>query len=157
MPIVSSALIEEGVQVDGRRWVRETHTDQLGASYVVSWLAGAGDLGGSQIAAHAAQLEDQLAAAETLQNMAAVVSDGSLAVLTFAYSTVAQNRGALRIAYMAATRQEAVMIGDFLSTLTNAQLQALFGLTAGQVTTLRTAKLTPASNAASTIRATTGA
>jgi len=36
-------------------------------------------------------------------------------------------------------------------------LQTLFGLTAGQVTTLRNQKLTPAASAAATIRAATGA
>jgi hypothetical protein len=49
------------------------------------------------------------------------------------------------------------MIGDFLSTLTNAQLQTLFSMTSGQVTTLRSSKLTPAASAAATIRAATGA
>ena len=49
------------------------------------------------------------------------------------------------------------MIGDFLASLTDTQLRNAFSMTAGQVTTLRTNKLTPATNAATTIRATTGA
>jgi hypothetical protein len=48
------------------------------------------------------------------------------------------------------------MIGDFLSSLTDGQLQTIFSMTAGQVTTLRSTKLTPAATAAATIRAATG-
>jgi hypothetical protein len=63
----------------------------------------------------------------------------------------------LRSGYQSATRIEAIFAGDFLASLTDTQLRNLFGMTQGEVTTLRTNKLTPAANAAATIRATTGA
>jgi len=108
------------------------------------------------LAAYAGQLNTDITAAEV--NRKSPTSGGwSAATMTFVYSTAGQMRTALREAYRNATRVEAVMIGDFLSSLTDGQLQTLFGLTAGQVTTLRTSKLTPAATAAASIRATTGA
>ncbi len=94
---------------------------------------------------------------EIERNIQDVTTNGSLATPVLILSTAAANFAALRTAYLTATKVEAIMMGDFLSTLTDGQLQTAFGLTAGQVTTLRTNKLTPAASAASTIRATTGA
>jgi hypothetical protein len=68
-----------------------------------------------------------------------------------------QGINALRAAYQDATRTEAIFTGDFLGSLTDAQLRNAFGITQAQVTTLRTNKLVPAENAANTIRATSGA
>ena len=90
-------------------------------------------------------------------NIASVMLSGSLAAYTLDNSTAAQNFAALREAYRSATQTQAVMVGDFLSSLTNNQLQNAFGMTAGQVTTLRDNKLTPAATAAATIRAAAGA
>lgn len=157
MSIVSSVLLTEGAQKDGRAWVQETHTDNIGLKYVIRYLAAVGLDTATVLAARAITLADDIANAEIAANVAAVVANGSLAVLAFNYSTAAQGRTALRAAYLTATRVDAIMIGDFLSTLTDAQLQAAFSMTAGQVTTLRTNKLTPAASAAATIRATTGA
>lgn len=157
MSIVSSSLIAEGAQADGRRWIAETHTDNIGLKYVIRYLADVGLDTAAVLAARAITLASDIANAEIAQNVAAVVANGSLAVLTFNYSTALQGRNALRAAYLTATQVQAIMIGDFLSSLTDAQLQAAFSMTAGQVTTLRTNKLTPAASAAATIRATTGA
>ena len=48
------------------------------------------------------------------------------------------------------------MMGDLLATLTDAQLRTAFGITQAQVVTLRANKLTPASEAATAMRAMTG-
>ncbi len=95
-------------------------------------------------------------AREIERNVVDVTTNGSLATPVLILSTAAANFAALRAAYQTSTKVEAIMIGDFLSTLTDAQLQTAFSLTAGQVTTLRTNKLTPAASAAATIRAATG-
>jgi hypothetical protein len=93
---------------------------------------------------------------EIADNIAGVQSMGSLATVIRQHSTVAQNARALREAYQNATRLDAIMIGDYLSGLTDGQLQTAFGLTAPQVTTLRTNKLTPAASQAAAIRSAAG-
>ena len=39
MPILSSRLAEDSRQIDGRRWVREQHTDQMGVIHEVVYMA----------------------------------------------------------------------------------------------------------------------
>lgn len=94
---------------------------------------------------------------EIIRNVSQVTALGSLASPRLVLSTAADNFAALRIAYQDATKIDAIMIGDFLNTLTDAQLRTAFNMTQAQVTSLRTNKLTPAANAASTIRASSGA
>jgi hypothetical protein len=157
MSIVSSETVSTSVQRDGRRYVVERHVDHLGVAHERTWLAGATDNLAAALAAYAAILLDILRDREIGANIASVLSEGSLATVTLQHSTAAQNRTALRDAYRTATRTEAIMIGDYLNTLTDAQLQTAFSMTAGQVNTLRTNKLAPAASAATTIRAATGA
>jgi hypothetical protein len=156
MPIVSSIIDQDSAQRDGRRAIRELHTDHVGVQYPVQYLAPAVFDANAALAARVSVLEDQIKQAEISANIAQVMAVGSLASPTLVYSTAAENFAALRTAYQTSTQVQAVMIGDFLNTLSNAQLQAAFGLTAGQVTTLRTNKLTPAASLAASIRATVG-
>lgn len=157
MTIVSSETVETSLQADGRRYVREHHTDHLGVVHPRTWLAGAADNLAAALATYATNLAEALKQQEIAANIASVLSDGSLAVTTFQHSTAAENRSALWAAYLTATRVEAIFIGDFLNSLTNTQLQTLFGMTNTQVNTLRTNKLQPAATAAASIRAATGA
>lgn len=157
MPIVSSVITGDERQRDGRRWVGELHTDHLGVQYPIRYLAEAAADIATVMRDRVAVIEDQLRGSEIAANVAAVMLDGSAASYTLAYSTAAQNFAALRAAYQGATRTQAIMVGDFLASLTNGQIQTAFGLTAGQVATLRTNKLTPAAAAAATIRAAAGA
>jgi hypothetical protein len=137
--------------------VLEYHTDHLGVVHPRTWLAGAADNLAAALAAYATNFTEALRQREIDANIASVMLNGSAATTTFAHSTIAENRTALRAAYLTATRTEAIFIGDFLSSQTNAVLQTLFNMTNTQVNTLRTNKLTPAANAATTIRAATGA
>lgn len=156
MPIVSSIIAATDTQKDGRKWIRELHTDHVAVQYVRHYLtAGNADVNAA-LAAYAAILASNINLGEIASNIAAVTANGSLAVITFVYSTAAENRTALRVAYQFSTRTEAIMIGDFLSSLTDVQLQTIFAMTAGQVTTLRTNKLTPAASLAASIRAAAG-
>lgn len=136
--------------------VREIHLDAAGVAHQVTYQAKIGDDLVAAMNAHATDLGTNLEMAEVAANVLGVTTLGSTFSPTFAFSTVAENVAALRLAYASATQDQAVMIGDYLSGLTNAQLQSAFGLTAGQVTTLRTNKLTPAANVAASIRASIG-
>lgn len=156
MTVVSSIANAEAPQRDGRRYVFEAHTDHTGRVFGVPWLAGAGVDPQGQLLAHAAQIEAASTAGEIETNVGSVTAIGSEATITLVYSTAGQNRTALRAAYLSATRVEAVMIGDFLNTLTDGQLQALFSMNLAQVLLLRTNKLGPAAATASSIRSTTG-
>jgi len=44
MPIISSSIVEDSAQVDGRRWVREQHIDQLGIKYYRVYMAEVGQI-----------------------------------------------------------------------------------------------------------------
>ncbi len=122
----------------------------------VTFEALAGEDALTRLNAMTAARQARRVALEIERNIADVTANGSLATPVLVLSTAAANFAALRTAYQTATKVEAIMIGDFLSTLTDAQLQNAFSLTAGQVTTLRTNKLTPAASAAATIRAAAG-
>lgn len=156
MPITSSTVDIEAPQASGRRWITETHIDQLGIKYPFRYLANDGLDVNAVMTARAAQVAADLTAAEIAANIAQVIANGSMATIVLNYSTATQSHAALGFAYQSATRVEAIMIGDFLSSLTDAQLQSLFSMTAAQVTSLRTNKLTTAASAAATIRASAG-
>jgi hypothetical protein len=154
--IVSSSLALDRAQKDGRFWVTETHTDHVGVKYLVNYLASVGIDTSAVLTARATQIGNDLATAETAANIAQITALGSLASPTLIYSTAAALRTALRAAYQTATQVCAIMIGDYLASLTDAQLQAAFAMTAGQVVVLRAGRLTPAASAAATIRAAVG-
>ncbi len=156
MAIVSSVIIENSPQHDGRFWSGERHTDQLGLIYEFRSLLDAGTNATTVMNNRIASINNDLIAREIAANITSVLSDGSLATIHLNYSTAVVNFAALRGLYQFMTRTEAIFAGDFLSSLTNAQLQTAFSLTLAQVTTLRTNKLTPAATAASTIRASVG-
>jgi hypothetical protein len=157
MAIISSVIESIGEQRDGRRWVHEKHTDHRGEAHERQWLAEPDEDLDAALAGYAEAISDTLREAEIGANMAQIKAEGSLAVVGLEYSTIAQNRAQLREEYRNATRTEAIMIGDYLNTFSDVQLQAAFGLTAGQAANLRANKLTPAASAATTIRAMTGA
>lgn len=156
MAISSSVIVEISVQSDGRRWVREVHTDSFGIQYGRQYLATAILDLNAALAAYATILDSNNTLQEIAANVSSVLINGSSAIVTFNYSTAGQNRTALREAYRNSTRVEAIMLGDFLSSLTDGQLQTIFSMTSGQVTTLRTNKLTPAATQAAAIRVAAG-
>lgn len=156
MSIVSSTFASGVPQRDGRAWIDEKHVDHLSRVYEILYL-GLLNAAATRLSERAVLLATQAIDAEIAANLLLISTLGSVAAVTLDYSTVAQNAAAIRAAYVDATQAQAVMMGDYLAARTNAQLQVAFGLTAAQVTTLRTNKLTPAATAAATVRATTGA
>lgn len=157
MSIVTSVIASDQPQRDGRRRVHEVHTNHTGSSHSRTYVCDAGFDAAAALAAYAVLLAAELRAFEIARNVDQVKTFGSLAVTTLIHSTGAENFAALRAAYLTMTRTEAIMSGDFLSSLTNPQLMTAFSMTNAQVNTLRTNKLTPAATAAATIRAATGA
>lgn len=69
MPIVSSVVLLDSTQIDGRRDIYEVHTDQTGVEVCVSYLAEPGDDVAAILAARAAQISADLAAAELAANL----------------------------------------------------------------------------------------
>lgn len=159
MPIQSSSVTGFNRQIDDRIAVIEQHLDQFGGDRGRFYLAASGTTRAQAATACSnidATISAQMAANEIAANLAAVAAFGAQATITFIESTVAQNAAAVRAAYATMTRVQAIFTGEFLGSLTTGQLQTAFGLTSGQVTTLRTNFLTPATNAAATIRASVG-
>lgn len=156
MANIASSVYTASTQADGRQQVHETHTDLVGVIYTIDYLASAQDNLSTNLAIHATNFGNDLANNEININVSQIELVGSLASPTFVYSTTAQNLAALRAAYKIATQTQAIMIGDFLSSLTNAQLQSIFSDTLAQINTLRTNFLTPAATNAAAIRAALG-
>lgn len=73
MSIVNSEILEDRAQVDGRRHVRERHTDHLGQTYEVSYMAEAGADVAATMAARVPILEAQLAELELAANESEVL------------------------------------------------------------------------------------
>jgi hypothetical protein len=128
VPIVSSQVVEDRTQADGRRRVRERHVDHLGVAHDFPYLAGAGDNVSAAMAARVATIEAQLKANEIAANVAKAMN-GETGTFTFTHSTVDENLAALREVYRTATKWEVVTIGHVLheQALSNARIDTLFG------------------------------
>jgi hypothetical protein len=153
---ISVASTTQNVQKNGTTIVTVTLTDSAGVNYPYVFVAPVGYNIATFFTQLSANLTNDLAALEISNNLSQVSTIGSQAVPTFIYSTVVANVAALRVFYSTATRTQAVFIGDYLSSLTNVQLENAFGLSLAQVTTLRANFLTPAAATATTIRASVG-
>lgn len=136
MPIVSSFVVDDQVQADGRRWIRERYVDHVGGVHERVYLALANFV--VNLAAQIAAIEQRLVDAEINQNLAKIYADGPLAVVSVVHASTAQNGAALRAAYKVATREQVWALGAFLDTLSNAQLGNLFNLAGAELTALRT-------------------
>lgn len=156
MPIISSVITEDNRQIDGRRWICERHTNSTGSVREIRYMAGALTVVTTIMAARVAQLDAETVQAEVNTNVAGILANGRTFVPTFLVSTLAANAAAMREAYRNATRLDAIMLGDYLGSLTTPQLQTAFGMTSGQVGTLRTARLNAAATNATAIRASVG-
>lgn len=73
--ISSSTIIEDAVQVDGRRHVRERHVDNMGMPHDVFYIAEAEADVSAMLPIRAAQIVEQLEAAELAANEAEALND----------------------------------------------------------------------------------
>lgn len=156
MAIVSSQITSNNLEVDGRRRIDELHIDDQGAQFSFTYLADVGVDADAQLASRATALPTMCANSEIALNIANVKRLGSLAVPVFKYSTLTQNAVALSAAYIGATHLEVIMMGDFIASLPDVEIEAALGLTTDQVSTLRTTQLIPAAATAAAIRGAIG-
>lgn len=156
--VVSAAVTPDALaQADGRMWFYQLFTLSDGTTWKDVYLAAVGHDADAALIVKQAIVEALLTQREIAENLASFVTLGSLApAASLKFSTVSQNGAAARQHYLTSSKLDSVLLGDYLSTLPNGVLQTAFGMTAGQVTTLRTNKLTPAANLAASIRATVG-
>ena len=158
MPIVASVTEDVALQADGRSYVRERHTDHGDVDHVRIWLAEATADLPAALAEYAALLPETLKQAEIEKNIDLAKTQGSLAKpsITAVHMTVQEGGAALRAYYKTSVEGEAILIGDYLNTLTNQQLMNAFQINATQAANLRANKLVPAAEKAAAVRAETG-
>ena len=136
MAITSSVIQNDAPQADGRRRVTEAHTDHLGVVHSRTYLADAETDVVAALAPRASQLVAELADAEFARNLTRILARQTTG-LTTQHLTLAQLRQRLRAFYQTADRLEVCLLAAFFLTLTDAQLQSLFGVTAGQLPALK--------------------
>lgn len=126
--ILSSTIIADRVQADGRRYVTERHDDDQGESHRVTYLAASNADAQATANARQATILTQLRDHEIAANIAKALNGET--TFTFRYSTVAQNRTALRETFRTATRWELLTLAWVIDglNLSDNQLKLLFGV-----------------------------
>ena len=153
MPIVSSTHSLSTVQVDGRRWVIEDHTDNLGKHTLVNYLAAVGADYVAIRTARAAQLNVQLADQE-LQNIvngllsAASPNEMSKAVLATRIRDLLRQYTGLALCQLAKRVLATITSGE----MTDAEWQTAFGVNGPTWNNIKT-QLTTWSNSLTTVEA----
>lgn len=155
MNIISSTYVAHP-QADGRSIVIEAHIDLAGLRHQLVYTAAADDDLDAAMAGHAVNLGNDLAQNEIITNISLVSRQGSQATLSTVYSSQADNAAAFFAAYqdLAGTPQ-GIMLGDYANSLPDVTLEALYGITADQLATIRANTLQPAATAATAIRGAT--
>lgn len=145
MPIVASVVIEDSPQVDGRRAIRERHTDHLGGLYFVDYVALAGVNATLILPTRAAQLELDLASAEVTLNVNRAYDQ---VAPTFIHSTVASFRAALRTRFQTIAGWDAARLGKYIVGLglSDGQYTTIFGVSGASLTALKNKLTALASN-----------
>ena len=156
MPNITSSTFTSVTQADGSKTVHEIHTDILGITHDIVYSAAAADDLTAAMNAHAIDLGVNLAAQEVAENMNRAMTLGKFAVNVTHYSTAAQNTAALTAAWPTLLNTQAIFIGEYLNTLSDAILQSVFGWTALYEANIRTTYLIPYAAMAANIRSATG-
>jgi large-conductance mechanosensitive channel len=138
VPIITSIVLWDQPQTDGRRYIRERHTDQLGVVQFRDYLAAVGVVIADGFPAIVALLNQALIDQEIQRNLAEIYEKGQLAVVRVQYASAAENGAAARLAYKTATREQVMALGAYLNTLSNVTLGNLFGLAGAALTAFRT-------------------
>lgn len=136
--------------------VREVHTDLAGVAHQIVYQAKVGDDLTAAMNAHAADLGANLAAQEVADNMNRAMTLGKFANNVTIYSTPAQNTAALNAAWPNLLNVQAIFIGEYLNTLSDAVLEAVFGWTPAHTASVRSTFLVPYASMAASIRSATG-
>lgn len=154
MTIVSSVIDSDAPQKDGRRWIRELHTDNLGLVHERNYLVEPDYDAVAALADYAVWLDDYLVKNEVYQNTQSVLMNGAAATYTFNYSTQDQNAAVLNEAYTTNKYRgvDLINIGEFINALTDTQLMTLFAMDQVTVDALRAGRLATESNLAGEIK-----
>jgi hypothetical protein len=139
--ITGSVIVEDRAQADGRRWIRERHTDHTGEVHFIVYMAAAGANATTAMTNRVALIEEQLAAAEMSRNISQIDRDGIEPlnpVITLQHTTIDQLGAEVRARFQSATGAKAAVIAEWLLTRTDAQLRNAFGMTQTQVNSLKT-------------------
>jgi hypothetical protein len=137
MAIVSSTYTLEVPQVDGRRWVREDHVDQIGKHWLIRYLAAVGADYATILANHATAQWAQIVNDEIMTALA-VDADPVLV-----YATKTDFVPVLRAAYRTSSDVECGRLATWIVNrvnsgwVTEAQVQTAFGMTDPQYATFR--------------------
>lgn len=140
MSITSSVVTIEAAQKDGRRWVHEAHSDAIGVAQLVDYLGSSDVASTAQATANARALVLNIVLADT-EFAAKRMIDAS--PLPLRWQTAAQFIARIRAAYKSFGKVDLARLATWIlhritdGTVTDAQLQAAFGLTSGQWTTLK--------------------
>ena len=156
MSVVSSEFVLGHEQRDGRRYVEERFL--LSTSDVITreYLAAVGADCAAILAARVPQVEATLAESEFLDRL------GAVSPLGLQHQTAAAFAARLRERYRSAEREELVRFAWWIieqivaGNVTDAQVRTAFGLTAGQYSTLKSARLQPAHDAWAAVLAAKG-
>ncbi len=134
--IVSSKIIEDRAQRDGRRDVCELHVDHLGVSHEFRYLAESAADVAAVMVGRVSQLNAQLASHEIAHNLDSIETRGEGSPAT-EFTTVTQTIAEVRIRFQQAHGLAACRIAKWLLGRTDAQLRAAFGINLPQVVSLR--------------------
>lgn len=139
MSITNSTILEDRVQLDGRRHVRERHTDHLGTQHHVAYMAESGANATTTMTARVAQLESALASSELDENEARATADSGFIAPTFQHCTAGQMRARIRELFRTGRSWRVCRIAWYIQQLglTDAQLKAMFGVNDAQLVTLK--------------------
>jgi hypothetical protein len=136
MTIVTSVVLSDEPQEAGRRLIRERHTDHLGVVYEHSYRALTAVNAETELASYAVLLADRLAELEF-----ASLLEGAPYVLN--HQTATQLGTRIRNSYKLLSKVALVKVAALIlarisdGTYTDLQVRNVFGLTAGQWTTLK--------------------
>lgn len=136
--MATQATFTTAPQADGRKFVTYKFVTDAGDTFYEGSLQDGAFDPNTVLASQTARWDAMLTANEISANVE-IVATASGQAFSFKYSVIADARAALRQAFLTATGRRLHVIATWMdANLTNVQLQALFGLTAPQATTLRT-------------------
>lgn len=131
--IVSSEIIEQTIQKDGRTYVREKHVDHVGKEHFVEYL------GDPALELHAIQIMDNLRQGE-LARLEAEVRQGIPSISITPPVYVSQEE-AFRYLFEKLTTendpQTLIKAASFIDLFTDVQIMAILGVDAGKVSAIR--------------------
>lgn len=138
MSIVNSTIIEDRVQADGRRCVRERHVDHLGRAHDATYKAASGANVAAAMAARVVKIDAMLVERELNENEARAL-DGPFVGPTLQFCTAAQIRTRIRELYRTATAYGLCRLAWYIQrlSLTDNQLKTVFGVNDAQLPALK--------------------